>query len=154
MDDSKVLSWETIEHAYYEKTADWYWIIGIVGAVAIFLSFLFGNILLAIIFLIGTASIMLHGSQEPDTVTVRLGPQNVRIGKMVYPYSELISFSVDEDDDPVMLYLSTKSVVFSQISVPIEDVPVDLIRDYLHDHLDETYHKESFVEGMIHFLGF
>ena len=146
--------WETIEHPYYEKTSDWYWIVGIVGAVLAFLSFLFGNILLAIIFILATATVMIHGARFPGLVSVEIEAEGIHVGHTFYPYTSFKSFSIDEKSDPAILVLETTGFVLSNMRLTIEDVDPEDIRDFLLDHLDELYHEDSVIDHLIHYLGF
>ena len=40
-----LIEWDAPEHHYVEKTADWYWAVGIITLTAAALAFIFGNII-------------------------------------------------------------------------------------------------------------
>ena len=76
----KEIEWETLEHAYYEKTSDWYWVVGVIGGTLTILCFIFSNPTLGLVFLVGTLSILLHGAKVPSIVKISIQNSAVRIG--------------------------------------------------------------------------
>ena len=150
----KEIEWETLEHTYYEKTSNWFWIVGIVGTTLTVLCFIFSNPTLGLVLLLGTLSTMLHGARVPNVVKIAIQDNGVRIGSQFYPYTNLNSFSLDEKAEPPVLVLDSKAFLVPDIRLQLEDVDPEKVRDYLLDHLNETYHEPSFVDGLIHYLGF
>ena len=149
------ISWDTPEHAYNEKTDDWYWIVGVVGFTIAILAWLFGNGLFGGVMLVGTLTLMLHGARRPRVIRVELTGNGVRIGSHFHPYSQLKAFSIDEESDPQVLVLDIKSPLLRDVHLYLESgMSADHIRQFLLDHLDEKYHEPSFAEGLIHYLGF
>jgi len=150
----KIIEWETLEHPYYEKTQDWFWIVGIVGLTAAFLSFLLNNLLLAIILFLATIAIILHGRRVPDVITVKITGNGIHIGTEFIPFTRIKSFSIDEEESLPLLALQTNKWLAPYTHLVIEDVATEDVRDSLLDHLNEIYHEHSFTESIIHFLGF
>ncbi len=150
----KEIEWETLEHTYYEKTSDWYWIVGVIGGTLAILCFVFSNPTLGLVLLIGTVSVMLHAAKVPGKVKVSILDNGVRVGSQFYPYANLTAFSLDEKATPPVLVLDSKAFLATDLRLWLEDIEPDLVRDYLLDHLNEKYHEPSFAEGLIHFLGF
>jgi hypothetical protein len=150
----KEIEWQTLEHAYYEKTSNWYWIVGITGGTLTILFFIFGNPTLALVLLVGTLSVLLHGARVPNLVKVSLEDRGIRIGSQFYPYANLTAFSIDEKANPPVLVLDSSAFLVPNMHILLEETNPDEVRDYLLDHLNERYHEPSFVEGLIHYLGF
>ena len=148
------ISWETAEHAYNEKTNDWYWIVGVIGLTVAIVAYLFGNAMFGAVMIVGTLTIMIHGAKRPKVIKVELTGNGVRVGSHFYPYNQMKAFSLDEESDPQVLVLDIKSPLFRDIHLFINNIPADHIREFLLDHLDEKYHEPSFTEGLIHYLGF
>ncbi len=154
MDKAKSLSWEAVEHVFYEKTSDWYWIVGVVGATLTILSIIFGNALLALLIALATGTIIIHSRELPAIVKVELLGNGVRIGTRLYPYPSLKSFSLNEEHDPPIIILDVKAFLEPDVRIFIEDVSVEEVRDFLLDHLDEKYYQSSFIDSLVHYLGF
>ncbi len=148
------IEWQTVEHAYYEKTTDWYWIVGIVGGTLALLAILFGNWILGLLLIIAVLTMMLHGARRPGEITVSILPGGVRVGKQMWPYQEMRSFSIDEDAPIPTLVLDTRNPIVPDVRLFLEETSPERVRDYLLDHLDEIYHQPSFLDGLVHYLGF
>lgn len=147
------VEWITIEHAYYEKSNDWFWIVGIIGITAALLAIILGNLLFAVLIVIAAATVIIRGGKIPNLILIKLGPSGVRIGEKLYPYQSFKSFSIDEEDELPILTLVPKGFAITQLRFPIEEVDLETVRDYLLDHLDESYHEHSFAESIAHYLG-
>ncbi len=154
MESKPNIEWRTLEHAYYEKTGDWYWIVGIVGLTVSVLAFLFGNGLFALLMLVATITVLIHAARVPTEVTVSLQGNGVRVGSNFYPYTSLTAFSLDEESAPPVLVLDSKAFLVPNIHIFIEEAKVGSIRDFLLDHMNEKYHVPSVVEALVHYLGF
>ncbi|MEK7535457.1 MAG: hypothetical protein AAB590_00360 [Patescibacteria group bacterium] len=148
------LEWEALEHVYYKKTDDWYWIVGTVGVTTSILAFIFDNAILGLLLLIATATMLLHGARVPGVVKVELQERGVRVGTTFYPFAEMKAFSINEESEPAMLVLDTKAWLIPDVRIFIERVSTHDIRNFLLNHLDEKYHEPSISEGLIHYLGF
>ena len=148
------IAWEALEHVYYAKTQDWYWIVGIGGVTLAVLSFILGNTILGLLFLVAIVTVMIHGAKVPKVTKVELKGDGVRFGTSFYPYREIYSFSIDEEHVPPKLILDSKALITPDVQIFIEDVTVEQVREHLLDHLDEKYHEHKLVDGLIHYLGF
>jgi hypothetical protein len=154
MDTKKVIGWDALEHAYFEKSADWYWIVGIAGVTLAVVSFLFSNTVLGVLLVVATITVMIHGAKQPRVVRVELKDNGVRFGTSFYPFRELLSFSINEEHDPPVLVLDSKALLTPDIQIFIEEVEIEAVRQHLLNHLDEKYYQHKFVDGLIHYLGF
>src|SRR3989338_4249079 len=150
----KDIEWETLEHSYYKKASNWYWIVGICGGTLTVLCFIFSNPTFGLVLLIGTVSVMLHGAKIPNVIKINIMGDGVRVGTQFFPYANLTAFSIDEKIDPPVLVLDSKAFLVPDIRLLLEDVNPDDVRDYLLDHLNEVYHEPSLTEGLVHYLGF
>jgi len=148
------ITWEALEHVYYEKTRDWYWIVGTIGVTVSILSVIFSNYVFALFLFIATGTIMIHAAHFPSIVKVELQSNGIRVGSTFYPYRELNAFSLNEEHNPPMLVLDSKAFLYPDVRIFIEETSPQMVRDFLLDHLDEKYHQPSMVEGLIHYLGF
>jgi len=155
MQKPETLEWQTIEHVYYEKTADWYWIVGIIGGTIGLLSIIFSNAVFGLLILIATSTVLLHAARRPGISKIILGKTGVRVGSDFYAYQNLKSFSISDDQSPSVLCLDTRALLVPDVRVFIEgSVTPDMVKDFLLDHLDEKYHQPSLAEGLIHYFGF
>lgn len=154
VETKQTLAWEAVEHAYYEKTSDWFWIVGVVGGTITILGLIFSNVIIALLAAIATATIIIHAREFPAIVKVELLGNGVRVGNRIYPYPAIANFSLNEEHDPPVLILDVKAFLEPSLRIFIEDHSVEEVRDFLLDHLDEKYFQHSLLDSLIHYLGF
>ncbi len=154
MNEDIYLEWETLEHPYFEKTSNWYWLVGIVGITVAALGVIFGNILFAVVMAIATFAVMLHGARRPRIIIVAIDKHGVYIAENYFRYTELKSFSIDDEADIHIVTFKTNKAILPEFSVVIEDYSSEDVRDFLLDHLDEEYHQPSISVAVGNYLGF
>jgi hypothetical protein len=152
-----LLEWEGREYDHNPKTADWYWVLGIVAVAATIASILFGNYLLAILIVIAAVAIALHASKEPRLHRFRLLEEGLMIGDDVHPFHRMLSFSVLEDiqgELPPMLSVKTESWLSPHLIIPLNGVDVDSVYEYFLTHVDEAEHQHTVVDLVAAWFGF
>jgi len=151
------IAWQSLEHTHNgDKTGDWFWGLGIVAIGAIVLAFYFGNILFGIIIIIFSITSGLLAKRKPQLLDFEISRQGVRAGSLLYPFSNLESFWVqDTEFDDVIIFRAKKGFQ-DFIIIPFDSMETDpeLIRDYLLDYLDEEEMEEPFLQKLMEFLGF
>ncbi|MEK7185275.1 MAG: hypothetical protein AAB726_01505 [Patescibacteria group bacterium] len=148
------LSWHAFEYNHQPKTADWYWSVGIVAlaiaAAAVFL----GNILLAILVVIGVFALMLFASRPPEMVSILIDKDGVVLGKYRYPFASLKSFWINENSHQPKLLINTQKTFAPHIILALEDTPAEEVRAHLAPFLPEVEQHESLIELMMERFGF
>src|SRR6185312_13761817 len=91
--------WHVLTHEHKEHTTDWYWALGLLTIVGVAASIYFGNLLLALILIIGAGSIMILKIRGPREHQVRVDARGLTLDGTVYPWKSLHSFWVN--DNPV-----------------------------------------------------
>jgi len=153
--------WETPEYYHETKDSDWFWIVGIISLSIIFLSFIYGNILLAILIFIGTINIFLHANKEPAIREITISEKGIRIDKTFYPYLTLESFWIEihehedfKDFQIARLLIKSKKLLVPLIVIPIEYENLDELREFLSIFLEEVEHREPLVHKISEYFGF
>ncbi|MFA6158543.1 MAG: hypothetical protein WC763_02860 [Candidatus Paceibacterota bacterium] len=150
----KEFSWHTHEYVHREKTQDWFWALGIVAAAAAITSVIFGNILFAIVIVIGAFVIALFAARKPNVVSVEVNDKGVLIEKTLYPFKSLKSFWIDEDHrDGARLILVSQKVIMPYIMVPVAHDEIDMLRAFLETHLESEPFEESPFQVLLDRLG-
>ncbi len=150
----KKITWETIEYLHREKTADWYWIVSIVTLSIALISIILNNIIFAILIIVASFTLSLLSSQKPKIIKAEVNNIGVLINKTLYPYKELDSFWVETRDHNDRILLKSKKILMPLISVFIDDVDPEEVRELLAEHLPEEEHREPFLEKLLKYLGF
>ena len=64
--------WEAPEFHHNPKSSDWFWAVAIIAISMTILTFIYGNILLGILLIIGTIGIFLHADRLPVVREIEL----------------------------------------------------------------------------------
>lgn len=154
MEYEEVIAWDTPEYFHTEKTADWYWILGVVVVVLAALCILFNNILLAIFILLSGLALGLHAHRRPEIIHHELQRRGIVSGRYVYPYVGLDSFWIEEHEHRPEIIIKSKKLLMPYIVIPCGDVPTADIHSYLLGHLPEVEHHEPITYKLFEYLGF
>lgn len=153
--ENESLIWETHEFEYREKNSDWYWILGIVAIIGALIAIVFGNLIFAVLIIVGSFVMVLFGSKHPDSIECEINNRGVRVEQKLYPYNLLESFWVDDlNEHKPKLLMTSKSTMALHIVIPIQDVSPDDVRNYLLKHIEEVEQSESFTERIMEWIKF
>ena len=156
MPRAPIFEWEGQQYAYEEKGADWYWALGIIATSAVVACILFSNVILALVVVAGSGSLALIAAKKnPDSHYFAITDHGVVIDQSLYPYEEMLSFTVLEyadADTPPSLSIKTKHFLASHLLIPIHDYdPVD-IYDFFVEHVPEGRHDRSVFDRLVGML--
>lgn len=157
MSRAVILEWEGREYDHNPKSADWYWVLGIIAAATAIASVLFGNYLFAFLVIAAAAAIALHAAKQPPLHRFRLAEQGLFIGDEFHPFERMISFSVLEDVDgklPPLLSIKNQTWLSPHLVIPLEDVDADEVYSYFLHHVDEGEHRHTLADLVAAWLGF
>lgn len=144
--------WEGKEYEFQEKSADWYWALGILATAAAVASILFGNILLALVIVAAAVAIALQAAKRATVHRFAVTEQGLEIDERLYPYDTMLHFSVLEYPDhdlPPALSIKTRSLLTPHLLVPIVGVDPDEVYEYISHHLEEGRHETSVIDRMV-----
>ena len=152
------ISWKALEYEHKEKHPDWFWSLGVIVLAGAVTAIIFGNILFAILLVVGAFTLALYASRKPEHIYVTLSDRGVIINKRLYPYLTLDSFWVEDVEDHSntipKLILKSKKLLMPYIIIPVEEVSPDEVRDFLLNHLPEEEHEEPLAHRIMERLGF
>ena len=151
----KAVTWEAYEHHHSSKGSDWYWILGIIALAITIASVVLGNMLFGILVFVGSLVMALHAAIEPKMVPYAVTQRGIRIGTILYPYSTLQSFYIDEESavDPELLIASNK-LFMPLIVIPLPEEHLDEIEDILSIRLPEEHLEEPLGTKLLEIIGF
>ena len=151
---NREFEWRAFEYLHYEKTADWFWALGIITISIAVASILFKNILFAIFILLSGSVLGLYAKRRPQIISCRLTERGLQFGRNLYQYNSLESFWVETEDGEPKILLQSKRAVMPLIIVPILDRDAGIIRDFLSRYLREEEKTEPLSQKIMQFLGF
>ncbi len=149
------IEWDAYEYEHKERSSDWFWAVGILATAIAVTAVIFGNIIFAILTLVGAFALSLFANREPDMIHVIVDELGIARGKIYYPYSTLISFWIDVTHPHKKIILRSEKMFMPLIIVPINDeVDADELHENLSQFLKEEFHSLPFVERMLEYFGF
>ena len=146
-----LFEWEGREYTFEEKGADWYWALGIIATAAVVASILFNNIILALVILAAAGAVALQAAKHPHEHYFAITDRGVVIDKSLYPYEDMISFSVLEYADetlPPSLSIKTKHFLAPHLLIPIVNHDPVEIFEFFSIEIPEGRHEESLFDHL------
>lgn len=148
------IRWQAYEYVYREKSADWYWAVGIITISMTITSILFNNILFAVFIMLAFFVLMLYAKRRPQLIEVKLDDRGVKEGNLHYHYSGLESFWVEDRHGEPKLIMKSKKKTMPYITIPIFEVDANEVRDHIKKHVREEEHSEPLAKQIMEYLGF
>lgn len=148
------ISWKAPEHMHTEKNADWYWIVGIITITLAIVSILLDNTLFAVLIIVGVFTLTLYSSKRPAIVHIELTSAGVKVHDLLYLYTNLESFWIEEKELTPRILLKTTKKVAPHVIILLGDANPDEVRDELLVHLPEIKQSEPFLEKLLIYFGF
>jgi hypothetical protein len=145
-------AWEGREYRFEDKSADWYWALGIIATAGIIACILFGNILLAFVIVAATIAIALTAAKGPRVHRFSIYEHGIAIDNVFYPFENMLHFSVLEYIDetlPPSLSIKTKHFLSPHLLIPIVDHDPIEIYEYISQHLPEGSHEDSAMDRLV-----
>lgn len=154
MNEEKTFHWKTPEYIPKEKSADWYWAIGIIAVASASAAFILNNLLLGILILIAAFTLMLYAARNPRVISIKIIDKGVKIDNKYYPFENLETFWVEDRKEEPTLFLKSQKTLMPIISVLIRDVNPEELRDFLGEFLKEEEMDEGLSQSIMEFFGF
>lgn len=143
-------TWYAPEHEWTERSPDWYWWFGTIGAIAVAGSIWFQNYLLAALLAISTALFIIFNKREPGEHVVVVTDEWIMVDSKKYLFRELDGFWVADPLDhsifgKLMLHIPNGPVQLHTYLIDV-DVEIAELRDFLRTKITEKEYKPNQVE--------
>ncbi len=150
--------WHVLTHEHKERSADWYWALGLGAILGAALSIYFANYLLAVILIVGGASIGILAARGPREHEVKLDKRGVTMDGTLYPYRAIHSFWVEDHEllgeRAPRLFIATQGLVLPRHTVPLDDANHGAsVRQYLLQYIPEEEQEPHLSEYLAELLG-
>ena len=117
-------------------------------------SIIFGNVLFAIVIVIGAFVIALFAARKPNIVNVDIGEKGVRVGNVLYPFKTLKSFWIDEEHrEGARLILVSQKMIMPYIIIAVEHDDIKELGEFLDTKLKAEPYEESPFQVILDRLG-
>lgn len=147
------IAWQVHSHAGRERSADWYWALGLAALAGAAVSIYFQNWLFAGVLIIGAISIGVLAARSPREHGVRVDARGVSVDGTLHPYASIQSFWVEEGENP-RLFVSTKSIINPHLTLLLEDrARAGQVRSFLRKYAREEEQGPHFGEHIAEIFG-
>lgn len=149
------ISWKTLEYKKKEKTADWYWAVGIITMSLIIISIILKNYSFVVLLVVAIITTYIFSTKDPELLEVKIDKRGLIVNKNMYPFATLESFWVDiSEENNHKLILRSKKTLMTLIIIPIDEINHLDIRDFLLKYLPEIEMHEPTIYKIMDRLGF
>ena len=139
-----ILDWEVDEYPQHERSRTWYIVASVVGVALIVYAIATANFLFAVIILMVGVITLLSTFKDPDRIGIMVTTAGVIVDDMFYDYKSVRDFSIVFDPPDVsILYLDFHSSLHPLISIPLEDIDPNEVRDALLPFCLENFHRDE-----------
>jgi len=147
------IEWEAFEHHPHQKSADWFWALGIVAVSITITSIFLGNILFGLFVLIAATTLAIHASHPPKILKVSINERGITIDRFHYPFNTLKAFWINNENHPALL-LHSQRFFFPLVIVRLEDMDVEGVRQALLLFMEEKELHEPLLQKLAENFGF
>jgi hypothetical protein len=152
---SPIVSWEAPEYLQAERSHEWYIAASIICITLIGIAFYLGSAVFALFLIASAFALMVRRALPPPITSSSITTGGIIVGKVVYPFSHLESFSLDAGETLPKIILTSKSMFSPHISITAPlDVPLEELRHVLRKYLKEDTHAEPVAHKLLERLGF
>lgn len=154
MQDEVKLSWSKIEYEEKDRSADWYWALGVIAITSAAASIIFNNYFFAVLILLAGGLLYYFAKKPPEMIEFQITEKGVYARGHFYPYKTMKSFFVQKEDKP-MLYIKTDRQFLPIVNIPLEYQMIDQVHALLlSKKVTEEEMKEHPAEKIMETLGF
>lgn len=149
------VSWEAPEHHHVEKGNDWFFALAIIIIALIVVAILFSNVLFSLLIGLAGGALAVSAAKRPSIVPYAVSIRGVKIEDRLYPFSDLESYRIDEDDPrgpQLLIKAKRKLMPLMVMSIPANHI--DDIDDILEGRLQEENLEESLFIKILELFGF
>lgn len=148
------LEWSALEYEERERSADWFWALGIIVVTSVVASVIFGNYFFATLLLLSGVLLGFFAVKKPEMLSYELNTQGLKIRNQIYPYEKIKSFWVQTGARPT-LFIKTDKIFMPITGIPIEDTMAEDIHSImLEKNIAEEEMREHASQKIMEVLGF
>jgi hypothetical protein len=160
------LEWSALEYEEKERSADWFWALGIIVVTSSIAAIIYGNYFFAALLFLSGLLLGFFAIKKPEIVSYKLNNQGLKIRNHLYPYENIKSFWVQidrtgETNLPAQaglkptLFIKSERLFMPIISIPIEDIMASEIHSMMiSKNIVEEEMKEHPSLKIMESLGF
>lgn len=161
MATNESLSWSALEYEDRERSADWFWALGIIVVTGSIASIIYSNYFFAGLLLLSGVLLGFFAKKKPEMIDYELNTQGFRAGSRLYTYDTIKSFWVQSRNAPggavpkSILFLNSSRSFMPILTIPIEETMEENIYNFLlSKNIEEKEMREHPTDKIMEALGF
>lgn len=136
--EEAILSWKAPEYLKHEKSHMWFLVAGIIALLLVFYGFASGGWTFSLAIIVFAGTYYLLHREDPKIVDVKISEMGVKIGRRIYPYSDMRGFwIVYEPPHVTKLYFKLIGKFQPDVFVALGDCSPAQARNSLRKHTKE-----------------
>lgn len=137
------LQWEFPEPHVPQRGLMWYFLSGMLLVILLGYAFFTMNFLFGFI-IVFFAVLYFFIQKNPQIYSIKITEEGIVIGKRNYPFSSFKNFWIAYDPPEIKtLYLTLRRAFFPHISVPLQNMNPNEVREVLSQFIEEDLEKED-----------
>lgn len=154
------LEWTALEYEEKERSADWFWALGIIVVTSSVAAIIFGNYFFAALLFLSGLMLGFFAIKKPEMITYELNNKGLKIRARIYLYENMKSFWVQADRTGEtglhpLLFIKTERAFMPVLSIPIpENLAEDIHSIIFSKSVPEEEMREHASQKIMESLGF
>jgi hypothetical protein len=156
----QTLEWSALEYEERERSADWFWALGVIVVAGSLASIIYGNYFFATLIIISGLLLGFFAMKKPEMVIYELTGSGLKVRTRVYPYENIKSFWIQREEPGTgkikpILFIKSERLFMPVIGIPIDaHLAQDIHSIMTSKNVPEEEMKEHPSEKIMEFLGF
>jgi hypothetical protein len=140
----ELLGWQVDEFIRHNRTTAWYLVAATIGLTLLIYAIATANFLFAVIVLMIGLILLVTSFTEPARIEIHVTNLGVVIGGTFYEYKDMKSFAVIYQPPEIrVLYLNFRSPWQPVLSIPLEEMDPNQVRETLLTYLTEDQEQDD-----------
>jgi hypothetical protein len=156
MGEEKEITWRAAEYEYVEKGAEWYWVVGTLGAILAMIALWQRNFFFFVFVVVAGTMLVVFGRRRPRVLDFTVGEKGVGVGSgSLLPYDQLEWFAVHEREGRMHeIVFKKKTTVNPIVRLPADVTTVRHAARVLEERLPREQYEASLLDTLSELLGF
>ncbi len=148
------IKWFAPEYRSKERSTDWYWAWGIIALSAIIIAVYLHSYIFAVLIVVSIFALMTVVIRDSKLFEYEINEKGIKAGKDFFAYEFIECFWIKDTKDEDLLIIKTHKFLSPIISIILENVDLNAVRDFLLKKTKEKELEESNSKRVMDFLGF
>lgn len=149
------IEWDAHVYEHKVRSQDWFWAVGIVAVAIAIAAIIIGDVIFAILILVSAFALCVFINRPPEVIHVVVNEKGIAKGHLMYPYSTLHAFWIDEENSHKKILLRSKKWFLPLIVIPLgEHTDIERLEETLLEYLPREFHTTPWLEKFLEYLGF